>query len=143
MWRTQLLVSFFFFNDTATTEIYTLSLHDALPIFTNRKTSACPTSFRTPRMPAGTRSEEHTSELQSRENLVCRLLLEKKKENTPKPPIIKKILLLALAIPQPWTLVSCHYTTMNSTFDKCISVFFLMIRGPTRSTLFPYTTLFR
>src|SRR6266480_7961471 len=76
---------FFFFNDTATTEIYTLSLHDALPIcpsapasgrgFPNR-------SRRVRRRCAGRpdRSEEHTSELQSHVNLVCRLLLEKKKK---------------------------------------------------------------
>src|SRR5260370_4744516 len=72
-----LCLPFFFFNDTATTEIYTLSLHDALPI--------CPMAGRW-RSPARTwcwdvtssRSEEHTSELQSHLNLVCRLLLEKK-----------------------------------------------------------------
>src|SRR6478672_3339050 len=72
---------FFFFNDTATTEIYTLSLHDALPIWWPR--SACgwarPDSIR--RSPPAPRSEEHTSELQSRSDLVCRLLLEKKKQN--------------------------------------------------------------
>src|SRR2546430_5550378 len=77
---------FFFFNDTATTEIYTLSLHDALPILTR---SACSHSRRATRSgrparrPGGwphTRSEEHTSELQSQSNLVCRLLLEKKKQ---------------------------------------------------------------
>src|SRR5215469_18825505 len=70
---------FFFFNDTATTEIYTLSLHDALPISTRaapgdrarRPDRGCPRRWR---------SEEHTSELQSRRDLVCRLLLEKKKE---------------------------------------------------------------
>src|SRR6266700_8310339 len=68
---------FFFFNDTATTEIYTLSLHDALPIWTysGNRPEPCPRNFG-----AGGRSEEHTSELQSRENLVCRLLLEKKKK---------------------------------------------------------------
>src|SRR6266849_732911 len=70
---------FFFFNDTATTEIYTLSLHDALPIRRPR-----PSRFRWPRASSATgqppRSEEHTSELQSRVELVCRLLLEKKKE---------------------------------------------------------------
>src|SRR6266511_6087582 len=68
---------FFFFNDTATTEIYTLSLHDALPIFTSPK---FPISTPLSRYAPGRRcrSEEHTSELQSRENLVCRLLLEKK-----------------------------------------------------------------
>src|SRR6185312_17405291 len=73
-------VHVFFFNDTATTEIYTLSLHDALPI-----------SLTTPRMlwhwrpcdgrAIARRSEEHTSELQSRSELVCRLLLEKKKDD--------------------------------------------------------------
>src|SRR5208283_6081456 len=75
---------FFFFNDTATTEIYTLSLHDALPIcsgvehHTRRPGDAC---SRTQAPPAAReqRSEEHTSELLSHHDLVCRLLLEKKK----------------------------------------------------------------
>src|SRR3990167_6987098 len=90
----------FFFNDTATTEIYPLSLHDALPIYdiSIRPGRTPPGShpFRAPEGPAERppRSEEHTSELQSQSNLVC-------------PP------------------------------------FFLMIRRPPRSTLFPYTTLFR
>src|SRR5258707_13482344 len=82
---------FFFFNDTATTEIYTLSLHDALPISEKR----CSAPLSSPRLKcsksgrgkpilqhrveAAQRSEEHTSELQSRQYLVCRLLLEKKK----------------------------------------------------------------
>src|SRR2546430_5853833 len=71
---------FFFFNDTATTEIYTLSLHDALPIYTKCPcvlilTSASMFSIDTT---CARRSEEHTSELQSQSNLVCRLLLEKK-----------------------------------------------------------------
>src|SRR2546422_8591591 len=78
---------FFFFNDTATTEIYTLSLHDALPIWwtsipprwpPERSTTTSGSSW-TGRRPK--RSEEHTSELQSRLHLVCRLLLEKKKTN--------------------------------------------------------------
>src|SRR2546425_3702847 len=83
---------FFFFNDTATTEIYTLSLHDALPIWCwicccatrsvktgrcTRKSSIAP--FRRNSLPR-VRSEEHTSELQSLAYLVCRLLLEKKKK---------------------------------------------------------------
>src|SRR2546430_9046792 len=95
---------FFFFNDTATTEIYTLSLHDALPICRSRRRA--PSSSRRRSIPAPSprsrevcalpaaapacaapasasrprwRSEEHTSELQSQSNLVCRLLLEKKK----------------------------------------------------------------
>src|SRR3712207_7714375 len=92
----------FFFNDTATTEIYTLSLHDALPIYTKQETrcsarsrTACATRPGPTICSAGpaatsssscsptssrrrSRSEEHTSELQSRQYLVCRLLLEKK-----------------------------------------------------------------
>src|SRR3712207_7785401 len=82
----------FFFNDTATTEIYTLSLHDALPIFasspdahhlerdafTGLLAQSPPPRCACPR----DRSEEHTSELQSRQYLVCRLLLEKKKKYT-------------------------------------------------------------
>src|SRR5256885_11818957 len=87
---------FFFFNDTATTEIYTLSLHDALPIspeheffrvrlrrFKETKFRVChdADSFKGHQR---TRSEEHTSELQSPCNLVCRLLLEKKKKTNPE-----------------------------------------------------------
>src|SRR6185503_21336982 len=72
----------FFFNDTATTEIYTLSLHDALPI-SRAGTSRAP--GRTARAEDGSgrrpRSEEHTCELQSRLHLVCRLLIEKQKKN--------------------------------------------------------------
>src|SRR3712207_9373418 len=92
------LVLFFFFNDTATTEIYTLSLHDALPIYKGlpRSRGRLPVraddldlvavlQLRQERrhaavdLGADSRSEEHTSELQSRQYLVCRLLLEKKK----------------------------------------------------------------
>src|SRR2546427_12017089 len=88
-------LSFFFFNDTATTEIYTLSLHDALPISSRRPAARgmrrgarparahgappLPHARRGTRRGARVRSEEHTSELQSQSNLVCRLLLEKKK----------------------------------------------------------------
>src|SRR2546421_9386183 len=98
---------FFFFNDTATTEIYTLSLHDALPIWPRRSArpfdqresrrrctivTSCqrpslnadsrstPTSSKPWRACRRRRSEEHTSELQSRSDLVCRLLLEEKKK---------------------------------------------------------------
>src|SRR2546427_9493601 len=84
----------FFFNDTATTEIYTLSLHDALPISSRSRISVVAglkysehalsrgkraRSMSRTEAPARARSEEHTSELQSQSNLVCRLLLEKKK----------------------------------------------------------------
>src|SRR5687768_17977835 len=76
---------FFFFSDTATTEIYTLSLHDALPIWSraSRPASRTPTRSRPARASGTRRSEEHTSELQSRLHLVCRLLLEKKKHTPP------------------------------------------------------------
>src|SRR5438552_19115521 len=73
---------FFFFNDTATTEIYTLSLHDTLPIPSSSRigTPSCSAlSAFEPAPSPTTRSEEHTSELQSPDHLVCRLLLEKKK----------------------------------------------------------------
>src|SRR3712207_7568719 len=78
---------FFFFNDTATTEIYTLSLHDALPISAMLRRHPDPSRTNTTpglghgewRQASWARSEEHTSELQSRQYLVCRLLLEKKK----------------------------------------------------------------
>src|SRR5947209_20031569 len=83
---------FFFFNDTATTEIYTLSLHDALPI------CAVPIAIDDNllrkiikrRLPTAVRSEEHTSELQSRQYLVCRLLLEKKKYKYKKNVSVNK-----------------------------------------------------
>src|SRR2546427_3496638 len=106
-----LLLLFFFFNDTATTEIYTLSLHDALPILivlapmprasVRTATAVNPGDLRSMRVEKrkschdvstkdsqrperttsfASRSEEHTSELQSQSNLVCRLLLEKKKK---------------------------------------------------------------
>src|SRR6266536_6538600 len=83
-----LLFFFFFFNDTATTEIYTLSLHDALPISDDAGTP----DGRDLRAGAWhRRSEEHTSELQSRVDLVCRLLLEKKKSTRyTVPPMIKQ-----------------------------------------------------
>src|SRR2546422_3514327 len=74
---------FFFFNDTATTEIYTLSLHDALPICDGGNRPDPGTSRAAIENNLYWRSEEHTSELQSRLHLVCRLLLEKKKKHHP------------------------------------------------------------
>src|SRR2546427_8424502 len=87
-----LIIFFFFFNDTATTEIYTLSLHDALPISFQGEQDLDKKLIRSVgdpnwrfqedylRILRALRSEEHTSELQSQSNLVCRLLLEKKKK---------------------------------------------------------------
>src|SRR5258708_28752568 len=91
--RTITFTSFFFFNDTATTEIYTLSLHDALPIYyfsifwnVCRAARLTLPNWRCSQNgsianPKFQRSEEHTSELQSPDHLVCRLLLEKKKDS--------------------------------------------------------------
>src|SRR3989442_12755747 len=75
------ICTLFFFNDTATTEIYTLSLHDALPICTAPRDDPASARWcaRGAFSPRAHRSEEHTSELQSRPHLVCRPLLEKKK----------------------------------------------------------------
>src|SRR2546421_2181037 len=98
---------FFFFNDTATTEIYTLSLHDALPIYPSG-------SLTHPAMGLALdlilehdikpeqRSEEHTSELQSRSDLVCRLLLEKKKN--------ANLMIQATgSLPEPHSVVPTQY----------------------------------
>src|SRR5215471_3979098 len=115
---------FFFFNDTATTEIYTLSLHDALPISppgcrsrTWRRPPACCVT-------SATRSEEHTSELQSRRDLVCRLLLEKKKHH---PVEIAAVLKAArestrgqvIAVMQPH-----RYPRLPSLFEPFFAFFF-------------------
>src|SRR2546429_6298050 len=107
---------FFFFNDTATTEIYTLSLHDALPIFIcdeyqhfetlgENKPTGDEKFFSLSRQ--AKRSEEHTSELQSRLHLVCRLLLEKKKKHTsrllsrPCLLVISLVVICQLSSPLP------------------------------------------
>src|SRR2546430_11355066 len=85
--RYSIFFFFFFFNDTATTEIYTLSLHDALPISAGPGAAArrlgpgrAVDAYLGRTLARPGRSEEHTSELQSQSNLVCRLLLEKKKQ---------------------------------------------------------------
>src|SRR6266487_399391 len=134
-----LKLQFFFFNDTATTEIYTLSLHDALPIQRGECQAALALGADGSLTPESLRSEEHTSELQSPVHLVCRLLLEKKKAcrrdtpggDTPDsrgPPTTARST-IATPTAQPTTSAS--------------ALIFSLIRPPPRSTLFPYTTLFR
>src|SRR5256885_8165305 len=93
--------AFFFFNDTATTEIYTLSLHDALPIYHEDEVRHGRRIHGAARAGAHDRSEEHTSELQSPCNLVCRLLLEKKNPTSPRTSPI-------LSTTAPRLLLSTH-----------------------------------
>src|SRR3989441_855690 len=149
------LFFFFFFNDTATTEIYTLSLHDALPISFRRAAGRGGRRARPRARPlgrgdraglrgwgraragGGARSEEHTSELQSLAYLVCRLLLEKKKKKWTTTVRVREYVILASRVTSCTSLL-CSRTLVFSFF-----FFFLMIRRPPRSTLFPYTTLFR
>src|SRR6266581_3335863 len=120
---------FFFFNDTATTEIYTLSLHDALPILRRMPSEASPRSVTSwAGRPVAARSEEHTSELQSPVHLVCRLLLEKNKDE-------------GETIFQEDDQLDGAGRIDHPAQERVI--FFLRIRRPPRSTLFPYTTLFR
>src|SRR3990170_2976818 len=122
---------FFFFNDTATTEIYTLSLHDALPISSKILPRYEPMIPRLTRMdPPMRRSEEHTSELQSPDHLVCRLLLEKKIDQL-RGNFERRVYRAGQGLYRYGRLV------------VYVLLFFLMIRRPPRSTLFPYTTLFR
>src|SRR6516164_4388795 len=96
------------------------------------------------------RSEEHTSELQSQFHIVCRLLLEKKKNNGMKyssPKRRHQNMHHVAPPPTRWWLVCvCYLPSLSRTITAIASgcmIFFLMIRRPPRSTLFPYTTLFR
>src|ERR1019366_2424540 len=144
------LFFFFFFNDTATTEIYTLSLHDALPIL-NRVLRRHDPEKNRPMKANQSRSEEHTSELQSLTNLVCRLLLEKKKNKQIDEARRR----------QPRHARHGAYTAANVTtvpglacsswFSGCAPLpcfflfffFFLIIRRPPNSPLFPSPPLSR
>src|SRR2546430_7562989 len=98
---------FFFFNDTATTEIYTLSLHDALPICggvaggaSGARAGPADRGARRDAARIAHRSEEHTSELQSQSNLVCRLLLEKKKKIEREQRMTSDVNLVSCALDQ-------------------------------------------
>src|SRR3982750_593630 len=152
LWACEVPFFCFFFNDTATTEIYTLSLHDALPIL-GLGLRDCGHQHQHDqrahlRQHSG-RSEEHTSELQSLAYLVCRLLLEKKTpipaaphrwgsthiRSGPGPPVARA----PAPAPQPGPVGP----PPPPPPPRRRFFFFLMIRRPPRSTLFPYTTLFR
>src|SRR5256885_11739199 len=108
------MAQFFFFNDTATTEIYTLSLHDALPISNAAAAVAYVLGawkLEPKTVVPALRSEEHTSELQSPCNLVCRLLLEKK--NTPRTGSTKSTMCPAF----PLLTLPSHPTSYSSALS--------------------------
>src|SRR2546430_10461996 len=145
-----MILFFFFFNDTATTEIYTLSLHDALPICPSAQVTSYGASVltrsrtiwsrlvrrlgvvnsmsRTTRSPRCSsiaaerwRSEEHTSELQSQSNLVCRLLLEKKKNHIHDMKICRENVHVIRLTIYNLLIHSMHVeTTTNVTTEKCV-----------------------
>src|SRR3954467_5777723 len=137
-------VGVFFFNDTATTEIYTLSLHDALPICAMRWSML---RVRLLSMSAiwrrrNARSEEHTSELQSHDNLVCRLLLEKKKHR-PTPHGQQRPTSALLSPPSrctPRPSQRCRprsLTVASGPGWRTVSFFFLKSRAPPELSPFP------
>src|SRR6267378_884055 len=143
---------FLFFNDTATTEIYTLSLHDALPISTSKRRPRTPTGSRAQAgSPSTWRSEEHTSELQSRRDLVCRLLLEKKNINSFSAPcasLSRSFVILSFPeseiVSDDWAGgIIRAFAAAFSFSASAFTLFFFVFPLPPKSILFPYTTLFR
>src|SRR4026209_1656998 len=147
------IVFFFFFNDTATTEIYTLSLHDALPIW-SASPARCLSDLASTHFECwvGQRRSEERFSRNAETDIVCRLLLEKK---TKKKKRTRQNCSGRLCIFLPHrqsTLCTnhllCQYehvvrSLCASSSFLFLFFFFLMIRRPPRSTLFPYTTLFR
>src|SRR4026209_686964 len=144
---------FFFFNDTATTEIYTLSLHDALPICARarRCRGVTPCADRLCGRVAAARSEERFSR-NAETDIVCRLLLEKKKTEKPRRCEQRTIVVATHASDAhhtPDIICACvrlcvfPFVHIFVYFFFFVFFFFLKIRRPPRSTLFPYTTLFR
>src|SRR5476649_2504492 len=121
---------FFFFNDTATTEIYTLSLHDALPISTRSPRRSTPAATWPPRVHA---SDRKSTRLNSSHTVISYAVfcLKKKKEQTPDAGDA--------------FFIHGNFCCHNEYAESIVATFFffLMIRRPPRSTLFPYTTLFR
>src|SRR5215471_4089469 len=119
-------------------------------LFRSPATSSTPSRGATPGSPErrAARSEEHTSELQSRRDLVCRLLLEKKKQNVDKSGQSRSLLdtsIIKAIRPRRSSGQELHRKPpLEASRDPlCIGFFFLILRRPPTSTLFPYTTLFR
>src|ERR1019366_10703830 len=137
------LILFFFFNDTATTEIYTLSLHDALPIY-HAQGRILYAGQEGSGPPHHRRSEEHTSELQSLTNLVCRLLLEKKNKNTAHTHMALLGRARSVSVPLSLPRVPCWSFVRPSVFPPpvcsivCVFFFFFLNdRPPPEFSLFP------
>src|SRR3982751_6017299 len=135
---------FFFFNDTATTEIYTLSLHDALPIYLRHVAPERTQRLRRLAGKEAPRSEEHTSELQSRSDLVCRLLLEKKKQHAarfPRPDATHRLARRCAPARQRGAesrSAAVQGGTAMSHDDAARQCFFFLMKGaPPRSSPFP------
>src|SRR6202042_110891 len=143
---------FFFFNDTATTEIYTLSLHDALPISSNRSSHAKSfvtgrTVFNSAPRPSQDRKSTrlNSSHVESSYAVFC---LKKKGTENPDNPIHPLHVARATVLDDPPAApivgdVQVRTYSKSTAAPSTVYFFFLMIRRPPRSTLFPYTTLFR
>src|SRR5579862_6157688 len=128
---------FFFFNDTATTEIYTLSLHDALPILATRRrwlvTSLCAAG----RSPCS-RQDRKSTRLNSSHSSTSYAVFCLKKKKRPRPDRRHQPFVQRVAVH-----IAIQIFVFELILDEGLFFFFLMIRRPPRSTLFPYTTLFR
>src|SRR5476649_1221231 len=133
-----ILFFFFFFNDTATTEIYTLSLHDALPIFAQDSEPSKPTDA--PRPSAADREDRKSTRLNSSHTVISYAVFCLKKKNNNAAAEQRDLAAAAVA--------ASHRLAVDGGVEEGRQAgrgafLFLMIRRPPRSTLFPYTTLFR
>src|SRR5882724_11497559 len=143
---------FFFFNDTATTEIYTLSLHDALPISSPSPTPL-PHWRYAPVSPSGREGEEigRSTRLNSSHLGISYAVFCLKKKKRPRVPTVSSLnsdntsnrhcLFLTYSAICPFIKAGLIY--FSKSFRSALNIFFLRSRRPPRSTLFPYTTLFR
>src|SRR6266404_245874 len=133
--------------DTAPTEIYTLSLHDALPIFERDRDRAQHEGPHRPAAMPARRSEEHTSELQSLAYLVCRLLLEKTNRSRSPWPIVRASRTARSSTPPPATPSTWpparRCAARSGAAGPAATLFFSPFTTPRRTALFPYTTLCR
>src|SRR6266481_2361398 len=140
----------FFFNDPATTEIYTLSLHDALPIWPPLPASCSPPRRWSPKSRRRRPDRKSTRLNSSHSSISYAVFCLKKKNHDGDSQISDADCLIRLdnfrTSRRPWTTMILTFSPSTSRPRKAATrqcIFFLMIRRPPRSTLFPYTTLFR